>query len=255
MEVTFLKQKSYTDGTEVLILKNGLLAIDTRKAQLKASTTKRLNKINRENKRKKLISEYNKINNLVISETDKRRLEIIRLKLIERNFDNIRRSANRAKQELYDICKCNNFDYFVTLTFDKEKIDRLDDNATRQKYTRWAESMRKKFPSMYFVTAAEYHKKGGLHFHLLVGGIDFDSLQPEFWRKQTKGKNKGEPIYKINAWGAGFSTMTRIISQSATKHYICKYISKQHFDERFFNKKRYYTSHNIKRPIIRKSSI
>ena len=35
-------------------------------------------------------------------------------------------------------------------------------------------------------------------------------------------------------------------------HYICKYITKQNLDDRFFGKRRYYASQNINRPIVTK---
>lgn len=47
-----------------------------------------------------------------------------------RDFKNVYRSANRARQALYDICRCNEFQFFVTWTLDPEKVERLNDNVS-----------------------------------------------------------------------------------------------------------------------------
>lgn len=255
MQVTFLKQKTYTDGSQTLILKNGVVSADPLKAQYKREQTRKLNRLKRQARHKKLIEEYNNINTLLAGNRTQRRLHAIECLLSLRNLADIKRSANRARQELQDICACNHFYYFLTLTFDKDKVNRLNDRETRAAYTAWAKEMHRRFPKMYFVTVPEYHKKGGLHFHLLVGGINFDDFKPEFYKNTTKGKHKGQPIYNVTAWENGYSTVTLIQEQNATKNYICKYITKQNFDERFFAKKRYYVSRNIQRPLTEKATI
>lgn len=45
-------------------------------------------------------------------------------------LDRFSRNKYRSKNNLMDILKSNDFNFFVTLTFDKNKIDRLDDNKT-----------------------------------------------------------------------------------------------------------------------------
>lgn len=217
--------------------------------------TRRANRLKKLERNTKLIEEYNRLNSLFVNSGTLRRLHQIECELNLRNFQNMKRSANRARQELQDICTCNDFLFFVTLTFDKEKLNRLNDKETRAAYTAWAKEMHRRFPTMYFVTAPEYHKKGGLHFHILVGGVNFDDFKPVFWKNQPKGKNKGEPIYNVTAWENGYSTVMHIYEKNATKNYICKYISKQNFDERFFSKKRYYVSRNIQRPTIIKQTV
>ena len=107
---------------------------------------------------------------------------------------------------------------------------------------------------MYYVTSPEYHQKGGLHFHLLIGGITFDDLKcvPA---TTSKGKfifKNGKQIFNVTAWKWGHSTLSKIENSEASKHYICKYITKQNLDDRFFGKRRYYASQNINRPIVTK---
>ena len=194
-----------------------------------------------------------RINELRFTDRDyERKKKILEYELQLRNIDNVRRSASRAKQNLYDICKCNDFDFFVTFTYSPEYIDRLDDKRVKRKFTQWANDTRKRFPNMYYVATPEYHKKGGLHFHLLIGGISFDELKcvPALKKNGKPIYKNGKQIFNVTAWKYGFSTLSKVENSEAAKHYLCKYITKQHYDDRFFNKRRYYASRNIIRPII-----
>lgn len=256
MVTVFKKEKIYPDG-EKLILKGSSinpLTVDTRKRSIKAVATRRRNLALLSYQQKQGTS-YNF--SMFDSENMVNRLAELK-NVVHINPDNVRRCAQRARDSLYDICRCNTFDYFVTLTFDKEKIDRYNDNAVRSAFTRWSYYSRRFLPNMYYVSVPERHKKGQLHFHLLVGGVSSEELglihavnkKTGMLMYTTKGKHRGNPIYNVTGWQYGWSTATKIIEQNATKHYICKYITKQSYDLFFYNKKRYYVSRNIHRPDI-----
>ncbi|GEM_PF-5990805 len=74
-------------------------------------------------------------------------------------LENAARSMLRSKQQLIDILKVNDFDFFVTLTFDKRKVNRLDDYDTRTMLFKWAKNIKWAFPDMLYVVVPEYHKK------------------------------------------------------------------------------------------------
>ena len=153
-----------------------------------------------------------------------------------------------------DILKSNEFNFFVTLTFDKTKIDRLDDNKTRKAFTQWANNITRNLPNLIYVAVPEYHKKGGLHFHLLIGGATAEDLGLEDSGKRVKsGRCKGQIIFNVSKWNRkGFSTATEILDINAVKFYLSKYLTKSKVDPRFYNKKRFYVSRNIKRPQVEK---
>lgn len=179
------------------------------------------------------------------------------MKEFERKYapkmENAIRSMVRSKQQLMDILKCNDFDFFVTLTFDKTKLDRLDDKATRKAFRRWANNMKKQFPNMWYVAVEEYHKKGGLHYHILIGGVTAQQLGlVDSGKTVRKGRCKGQPIYNATKWQNGYSTVTKVLDKIAVKYYLSKYLTKGKIDPRFFGKKRFFTSQNIIRPIIEK---
>lgn len=262
MQVTFFTEKTYPNGEKKITLKNGVGSFVKYDEDVKAKRqiTRNYNKLKARVYKEKLIAEYNKYNSLIKSENLERKLHNIELRLNEFDLDNRRRSAQRCKTELYDILKCNDFDFFVTVTFDPDEINRLDDSAVRRAWTVFCNNLHRKYPDMYYVAVPEYHKKGGLHFHLLIGGIKFEDLKPvhaydekkQCYLYVTKGVCKGDKIYNITVWQYGFSTMTVLRNKEAAKHYISKYITKQHTDLRFFGKKRYYVSRNMCRPVVKK---
>jgi|LGOV01.1.fsa_nt_gb hypothetical protein len=196
-------------------------------------------------------------------------------------FKNIVRAMRRSRQELQDTAESNIFNWFITLTFDKNKVGgneaRLNEKVTKDLYIKWRRMIKQKFPSAYYITVPEYHKKGGLHFHILMGGVTAKDLQLQHtdlvcchWaRKKVMSKAQyelekdkhtlmvtdGLTIYNVSGWKLGWSTVTRIASQEATTYYVTKYLTKGGIDIRFHNQKRFYTSHNIIKPIITKENV
>ncbi len=257
MQVAYITRKVFADGSDEIRIKHNPEITIT--AIVNAIKSKAINKIKREAHRENLKRKLTKIS-LFDPKCLRKRL-ILENELQLRNVQNIIRSAHRSRNALYDICRCNDFQYFVTWTFDQEKIDRLDDNKVKRKFTQFQNYLRKKFPQMYYVAVPEYHKDGGLHFHLLIGGVTMEELKavPARYAKR-KGRHKkgdlifkhGHQIFNVERWKLGYSTLSVIANGEASKHYICKYISKQHYEDRFFGKRRYYVSNNIKRPIIEK---
>lgn len=257
MQTAYITRKVFADGSDETRIKiNHYITKQTTK---RALITREKNKIKRNARKLRLERELKNLR--LTDEQYARKHRIIEHELQLRNIQNICRSAHRSRQNLYDICRCNEFSYFVTWTFDKDKIDRLDDEKVKRKFTQFQNYLRKKFPDMFYIAVPEYHKKGGLHFHLLIGGVTMDELKaaPAVYSK-SKGRHKkgdyifknGKQIFNVARWKSGYSTLSVIANGEASKHYICKYITKQHYDDRFFGKRRYYVSNNIARPAVEK---
>lgn len=176
-------------------------------------------------------------------------------------------SVQRAHNNLYDVLACNQFSFFITLTFGDD--DRIDDQICRVRFSSWRKDMRSLFPSMFYVAVPEYHKKGTIHYHVVVGGVLGSDLglvdsgrvlhHGKAWRrsdfirrgfKEDLSKGEGATVYNVTAWTRGYSTATEIRSCDAVIRYVSKYLTKSNVDPRFYNKKRFYTSHNIKRPEV-----
>ena len=243
---TFVTRKLYNDGTEKFIIKNGY-SPNTEKMQ-RAKRRKRLLK----EIELKSITPQGQLDFESMQKYDKKKAEFDRK--YASKLENAVRSMNRSKNNLMDILKSNEFNFFVTLTFDKTKIDRLDDNKTRKAFTQWANNITRNLPNLIYVAVPEYHKKGGLHFHLLIGGATAEDLGLEDSGKRVKsGRCKGQIIFNVSKWNRkGFSTATEILDINAVKFYLSKYLTKSKVDPRFYNKKRFYVSRNIKRPQVEK---
>ncbi len=196
--------------------------------------------------------------NIKIGKKIKRDLEIKKSNI--RWLCNAERSARRVYEVVSDICECNNFDWFATLTFtsDTSKVtDRLDDKETRKLFGQWRNEMKRKLPNMKYVAICEYHKKGGLHWHLVLGDVTANELGL-IYSKSVFSNILGAdmPIYNISTWKKGFSTCSKIASKESTKGYILKYVTKGGVDPRFFRKQRFTCSQNVLRPeIIKESNI
>lgn len=151
--------------------------------------------------------------------------------------NNFNFSYNRTKQTIYDYCKNNDFTYFVTLTF-KENISNKE---LQSQFKNWVDTFRRTNPNFKYLFVREYHKKGKIHIHGLVGGCTFNlSL--------FKVNKKGISIYNILDYDLGYSTCTFIQNKNACCKYICKYITKELCREK--NVKRYWASRNLIKPIV-----
>lgn len=242
---TFVTRKLYNDKTEKFIIKNGY--------------SPNVEKMQRAKRRKRLLKEIElksitpqgQLDFESMQEFEKKKAEFDRK--YAPKLENAIRSMNRSKNNLMDILKSNDFNFFVTLTFDKNKIDRLDDKKTRKEFAKFVKDLRRDFNNMIYVAVPEYHKKGGLHFHLLIGKVTAEELGLVDSGKIVKnGRCKGQTIFNVTKWQIGFSTATKVLDTDAVKYYLSKYLTKGKVDLRFFGKKRFYVSQNIARPQVEK---
>lgn len=172
-------------------------------------------------------------------------------------------ARQRAHSKLFGILRCQQWSFFVTLTFG----DDLDDQTCRDLFQSWRREIKEKFPNMYYVAVPEYQARGVLHYHIVVGGVSLADLRCKYsgrvlhfgqaWREKDflrRGfavnlkKGEGAKIYNIGSWVVGHSTLTEVWCLDAVNRYIGKYITKNNVDPRFYNKKRFHCSENIIRP-------
>lgn len=155
--------------------------------------------------------------------------------------DSLKRSLDRA----FEIGFSNDFRYFVTLTLDKEKIDRYDLDQIYPKLKNWLSNGVSRW-GMDYIIFPEYHKlkegeeKRAVHFHGLFNGklalTDSGHKTPE-----------GKPIYNLDGWKYGFSTAVELDGKSAVIYYVTKYISKE--NERIFGRSYLSGGRSLKREI------
>lgn len=78
-------------------------------------------------------------------------------------------SKFRAKRKVIEYALNNDFNWFVTITFDKNKINRYDAKLLEKKVLRWLEDTRINYNSKArYIMVPEYHKDKAIHYHALI---------------------------------------------------------------------------------------
>lgn len=165
-------------------------------------------------------------------------------KVYDKHQESVRCSVNRTIKKIYDIGRSNVWDYFLTFTFNPDKVDSFDYSAVSKKLINWLKIVRRKCPDMVYLVVPEMHKSGRYHFHGLFANIDaltfFDS---------GKRTDRGQVVYNLVEYNLGFSTAINVDGSSAIVSYLTKYITKD-LAESTFGKKRYWSSRNVKLPEV-----
>lgn len=153
-------------------------------------------------------------------------------------------SMNRSKQMIYGIARANKWDYFLTLTFDRNLVDSSDYKLVVRKAQNWLDNIRKRTsPNIKYLIVPELHADGE-HWHL--HGLLADC--PELALTDSGHRSKsGLPIYNLQNWNYGFSTVTRVTHNHKVSAYISKYITKELADNTK-GRQRYWASNNVLRP-------
>lgn len=151
----------------------------------------------------------------------------------------ILRSQRRAKAAILDIALSNEFSYFVTLTLDKDKVDRYDVKEVTRKLNHWLDNnVRRR--GLAYVLVPEEHKDGALHFHGFFndalpvvdsGTLDTGKGKPRKPRSKAQREkllaDGAHIVYNVPAWTMGFSTAIELYGdRRSAAGYVCKYISK-----------------------------
>ncbi|MBQ7308258.1 MAG: hypothetical protein IJW82_07025 [Clostridia bacterium] len=204
----------------------------------------------------------------------------------QERLQSVIQSVSRTKDRLYALCDANDFDYFITLTFDKYRIDRENPEIVVECYKKYIAKLSRKVPTLRYVTVPElHHDKTGncLHFHILMGGISAKDLMltnsgkvccswatkkngicsKEYFEK-TKYKYQiqlpngeiaypkgtdGFTLYNVNSFHYGLTTATKIANRDKTNSYVRKYLDKgMRSLSKFFYIKKFYYSRNLNMP-------
>lgn len=152
-------------------------------------------------------------------------------------------SLQRTKTQIIDLAKNNKWDLFITVTFDKEKVDRYNYTAIAKKFSKLLNNIKyRKCPNLKYILVPELHKDGAVHFHGLLSGSDLLELVDSGLKT-----NNGQKIYNITDFNLGFTTATTITDTKKASYYISKYITKELIAVSF-NKKRFWRSRGLELP-------
>jgi len=159
-------------------------------------------------------------------------------------FESLRVSYIRTINSIYDIARCNRWDWFFTFTFAPDKVkDRYDYAELSKTMTFWLNNVRKrKCPDMVYLVVPEQHKDGAWHFHGL-----FSNCSGLTMADSGHKDSQDRIIYNITDFKLGFTTATPVSDSEKACSYLVKYITKE-LCAATPNMRRYWASKNCNRP-------
>ena len=131
-------------------------------------------------------------------------------------------SLCRSRSRVLQLAFNNKWDYFVTLTFDKDKIDRYDYKAICSSMLKFFDNYKqRKSKDFKYLLIPEQHKDGAFHFHGYFSGIKPGDVRPNEW-----GYLDFVPYRKK----FGFCSISEIEDREKCAVYVSKYITKDMFN-------------------------
>lgn len=136
-------------------------------------------------------------------------------------YEKLEAATSRAKRMVKEYALCNEWDYFVTFTIEKEKFDRYDLKAYYKAFGEFIHNYNRRCTEdekVRYILIPEMHEDGAWHMHGLVNGIrGRDLVKNEHgylvWKQYT------EKFGRIMSLG-------KIRDKNKVSSYITKYISK-----------------------------
>lgn len=159
-----------------------------------------------------------------------------------------RKYLKRVKTNIVNLAfNYDNWEYFITLTFDFRKVGEYSHEKAIELLTKWINNQKHQNIDMKYLLVPEFHKSGRLHFHGLVADV------PKWKFEKSINPNTGKPIkqnglqiYNLTNYKLGFTTISKIQDQEKVSNYISKYATKELITLK--NKKRYWYSRNLEKP-------
>lgn len=164
----------------------------------------------------------------------------------------------RTRQQIYAIRRrikgyalSNSFRWFVTLTFNPEKVNSSDYETAKNILLKWCRRMRDRYKRFDYMLIPELHKSGAVHFHGLLGDIPacfVEAVNPKTGNTIIRHNRQ---VYNLTEWEYGFSDCEEIESPERAASYIMKYVTTALLtDKKMYNKKRYFNSQGLVKPVV-----
>lgn len=167
---------------------------------------------------------------------------------IEKLQNTIKSSRKRALDNLFGYALCNEWQYFVTLTFNPTYVDRDNDEDCKYHYSLFRQKLQYYFKDVKILAIPERHPTSGkLHIHALVGNCDLDSYLFRAINPHTNKQiySNGRVVYNLTLFDFGYSTLVKCDkNQLKVVNYLTKYIVKD-FGNLGYNKKTFFRTHNL----------
>lgn len=155
--------------------------------------------------------------------------------------ENDRQYLFKVKRRLKNYVRSNDFKYFVTFTFGK---NRKDDKEKFRQLDNWLRYMKKKHGLFDYILVPERHKTGEIHLHGVFGECGMELVD-------SGVKHKNRTIYNMPEWRYGFSTISKIEHREKTANYLVdSYMTKDNMDVVPEGKKKYWSSNGLRKPVV-----
>lgn len=163
-------------------------------------------------------------NPLKVSKKEKQQTE-------EKPVGKFQSALSRAKNLVREISLCNDWEFFVTLTFDRSRWDRYSLEDRVNELMQWIQNQNKKGARIRYLIVPEFHKDGAVHFHGLISGIR-PAPRPAGWPKSVNRKEDGSyyDIWPEFSERYGYSSVELVQDPIAVGFYVSKYITKSMAD-------------------------
>lgn len=184
--------------------------------------------------------------------------------LLEDLQKTISNSRKRALDNLYGYILCNDWQYFVTVTFKHGKDKKLSDSVVKYQWQKFRQQLQYRFPDIKIILEPEDTPTGvkGMHFHGFMGNADLSEyLRPARNNKKFyKGKPNpqygefeytkfGDPIFNFipSFVNVGYTTVVKIKDCSnklKLVNYMTKYMHKESSNFEY-NENSYLRTYNL----------
>lgn len=185
--------------------------------------------------------------------------ENVKLEDLHRTIFN---SRKRSLDNMYGYILCNEWQYFVTVTFKHGKQAKLSDEVVKYQWKKFRQQLQYRFPDIKIILRAEDTPTGvhGMHFHGFMGNADLSECliparnnkkiykgQPNPQYGQMLYTKFGDPVFNFlpSFVNIGFSTIVKIKDCNNLKlvNYMTKYMSKDSIFD--YNENAYLRTHNL----------
>jgi len=135
---------------------------------------------------------------------------------VDVNSDEVKRcSLSRTKRIIRELCLCNDFEYFATLTISSELADRYSLDNCQERLKKILKKIKRKNKDFRYLFITEKHKDGAFHFHGLVSGFSDLYYNENGYLSSFIFTNE-----------LGFNSFSKIRDYTKCCNYITKYITK-----------------------------
>lgn len=166
------------------------------------------------------------------------------------NTSKLNNNLVRAKSMIKEYALCNDFEYFITLTLDRNKYDRYNLKKYIKDLGQFIRDYRKKYKvDIQYLLIPEQHKDGAWHLHGLIKGIEKSHLINFDTLPNAPGKLKGKDYYNFQLYQDkfGFCSLGKIKDINKISNYITKYVNKDLGKNIEMGNKTYYCSRGLKK--------